>query len=141
MKDPFPDISDEQIQERYPHVASQLTAAHAYVKRYRQVGRDARMTEAELCGIAEAWTFLDSAEHGLFDNRNAWNLYNAQFMVDEVRPVRPVGTLDTTLDRSAKALRALQEGDEPNSEDLANAESLLHDIVKQITGKPPVYNG
>jgi hypothetical protein len=141
MKDPFPDISDEQIQERYPHVASQLTAAHAYVKRYRQVGHDARMTEAELCGIAEAWTFLDSAEHGLFDNRDAWSLYNAQFILDNVRQERPAGGLDMLLSKSSAAIRALQDGGEPNPEDLANAESLLHDIVKQITGKPPVYNG
>jgi len=138
IKDPFPDISDEKIQERYPAVAEQLTAAYFFVQRYR-LDSDAKMQEAELCGLAEAWTFLESAEQGLFDNRNAWNLYNAQFILDKVLPERPAGGLDVVLDKSAKAIRALQEETEPNLVDLANAESLLHDIVLNINGKPPVY--
>jgi len=141
MKDPFPDISDEKIRERYPHVAGHLTAAYAFVKRYRQEGPDARMQEEELCGLAEAWTFFESAELGLFDNRDAWSLYNAQFILDEVRKERPAGRLDMLLDRSSTAIRALQEGEDPDPEDLAKAESLLYDVIEKITGKPPAYQG
>lgn len=135
----FPEMTDEQIQERYPHVASHLTAAHAYVKRYRQDGSDAKMTEAELCGLAEAWTFFESAESGLFDNRDDWNLHNAELMLDRVRPSMP--GLDNLLDKSSQAIRALQNGEEPDADDLERAESLIYDTIQEITGKPPVYKG
>jgi hypothetical protein len=138
MKDTFPELSDEEMSARYPAVAKQLTAAYSFVQRYRQ-DSDAKMQEAEMCGLTEAWTFLESAEHGLFDNRNAWHLYNAQFIVDKVRPERPVGGIDFILDRSAQTIRALQTGETTNSEDLARAETLLYDIITEMTGKPPVY--
>ena len=141
MKDTFPELSDEQMSKRYPDVANQLTAAHAFIKRYRQ-DSDTQMQEAELCGLVEAGTFLESAEQGLFDNRNPWNLYNANFMLT-VRPERPVGTIDLFLDKSARTICALafQDREAPDSEDLEQAETLLYDIITKMTGSAPDYKG
>lgn len=122
-----------EVYQDHPGRAELLSAAHAFVKRYRSNGSDTGMTETELCGLTEAWSFLDSANSGLFDNRNERNFYAAEFFLYDILPGGSAGELDILLTESSKALRMLQQGERPDDIALAKAECLLSDIVRMLS--------
>ncbi len=123
----------EIVQEYCSDKAELFAAAYSFVRQYRTNGSEARMTEAELCGLAEAWSFLESADYGLFDNRDDENFYIAAFLLHHVRPVYSAGALDILLNKASETLHMLQTGKSPNPEDLAKTEDLLCDIIHTLT--------
>jgi len=137
----FQELSDAQIIDRYSVIASHISKAYAYIVRYRIKGADVKLRVAEASGLAKTKSFLDSAVFGLFDNRDDWSFYNATFLLDTVKPSLSAGALDILLNKASDSLSMLRNGGTPDTADLTDTEILLKDIFKEMTGKPPVYNG
>jgi len=126
------------VQRDFSDKAELLSKAYSFIKRYRTSGSDAKMSEAERCGLTEARSFLDSATAGLFDNRYN-TFYVASFFLDHVRPQDSAGILDILLTKSSDALHMLLSGEKPDSAALADTEALLSDVIHKLTEEPPAY--
>jgi len=125
-------FEEEDISARYPAVRRQLVTAVAALSQHAQDGNDSGFTEAHICGLAEALSFLETAHNGLYDNRDVYGFHNSEFILNYVKPGISAGELDMMLTRFTDALETIQKGEKPTQADVVGTKNLLQAIIDKM---------
>jgi hypothetical protein len=133
------ELTQEEVRAYYPVMGGRIANACAALEIFKKDGSASRIFD-HAAGIAEAVRFLESASVGLYDNRNDYNLHNAEFLLAEVRP-GTVGPLDMLITKAVAVLGKVQKSETPDPADLSDTKAFLYDIARKMTGLKSIYPG